>query len=207
MYFVYTAQATGSYSINLLCSSNWDYATVQIYNSAKVSVKGPEWSENGTINITQAMTAGDAYYIVVNMLYNDGTLDLTLSSPKTEAPEEGGTVVAGGTDYNDAIEIIPGTKYKVSCDKRGKKVYFKYTATETGAYHLLVTGHNNAMVTVQNGNKDSHQLLQASWSTSSIDKDIAEFTAGETYYFIVQISGGAAELDLTLTEPKSTEEV
>lgn len=199
IYYVYTATKSGNHTIKINSGSNQCWLSV--YGSDKTEIGYKEYDTFGVIEKTVSLNEAETYYFVVSMLYNPGSLEFTLSAPKNE--ESGGGSLVGGTGFDDAIEIIPSTTYDVSCDTYGKKVYFKYTAEKTGAYHVYVSGNSNAMLQIYKDEENTNQPpVYASWGTGVIDKDLSEFTEGNTYYIIVSVSGGTADLEFTLTAPE-----
>lgn len=201
-YFVYTASVSGDYRIYADCG--WSYCGVEVYNNDKALVKGPITDNFGIIDTTVSLTAGETYYIVVYMRYSStGSLSFTFYEPEITEPDKGdGTGTVGGTDYADAVEITPGAKYDISCDEYGKKMFFKYTAETTGAYHIYVSGNSNSYAQIWLNSEDTHQSpVYASWTTGLIDKDLSEFTEGVTYYIVIGISEYTGNLEFILTAP------
>ena len=209
-YFVYTATATGEHKIYADCG--WSYCGVDIYSADGTLIAGPFEDNFGILNKTVSLTLGETYYIVVYMRYSStGSLSFSFTAPAASDPEipgDGdGTAVVGGTGFGDAMEIVPGTKYDVICDTLGKKVYFKYTATETGTYHVYVSGSNESRLQVWEDAEVSTQFLIASWATGLIDSDIVEFTAGQTYYIVISVFESTADLEFIFTSPDEAGEV
>ena len=198
-YYVYTAKETGEHNIKI--NAGLDYPCLKIYDANENLILAPEYGEFGTIDVDQAMTAGERYYIVVSVIFAPASLDFTFSTPKANTPEDS-TTVSGGASFADAIAIVPGKNYTVSLDRTNNKIYFKFTATDTEAYHVYVSGNKNAMVQVWRDEENTHQSpVYANWGTGLIDKDLEVFTEGETYYIVVSVSGNArATLEFIFTD-------
>ena len=209
MYFVYTAAISGAHQIRT--DSGWSYSAVEVYDSNKTLIAGPFEDSMGIINKSVNMTAGNTYYIAVYMRYSGtGTVSFSFTVPEAqnepEKPGEGDELV-GGTGYDDAIEIALDSKYTISFDTKGKKIYFKFTAPEDGAYHAYVSGSANTMLQVWRDAENSHQpTIYANWGTGLIDKDLEVFTAGETYYIVISVSESTADLEFIFTKAQAEAE-
>ncbi len=203
MYFVYTATASGAHRIYADCG--WSYCGAEIYSADKVKIAGPFEDSFGILNATVDMTQGETYYVVLYMRYSSsGSLSFTFTAPAVSEPTEpddDSAEIVGATGFSDAFEISVGTTYPVKLDSYGKKVYLKYTATETGNYHVSIGEHDNARLQVYTSPDDtSPTLYQASWATHSLDKELT-FTEGQTYYLVVFAFETIVDLEFILTSP------
>ena len=203
MYFVYTATANGEHRIYADCG--WNYCGAEVYSDDKVKVAGPFEDSFGILNATVDMTAGETYYIVLYMRYSSsGSLSFTFTAPAVSEPEEPDDEIAeivGATGFSDAFEISVGTTYPVKLDTYGKKVYLKYTATETGNYRVLIGEHDNVKLSIYTSPDDTTPTLyQASWATHSLDKELT-FTEGQTDYLVVYAFETIVDLEFILTSP------
>lgn len=114
-------------------------------------------------------------------------------------------MVAGGTSFEDAITLQLGRTADVIIDEGGKKVYFKFTATETGKYHVTLTGSDRLVIEVwddPSAEQYSYYDYIGSYTDSSIDQNLNKnWTAGQTYYLVVGFgySFYTGNLQLTLT--------
>jgi hypothetical protein len=198
MYFVYTANVTGDHHLVIRGGSN--SFSLKTYGSDLAQVGYTEYDSFGALNKTVSMTEGERFYFAVTLMYGAGNLELTLTAPSEEEP--GGDELVGGTSFVDAIAITLGETYKVSCDDYGKKVYFKYTAAATGAYHIYVSGSDNSYAQIWKDSENTNQSpIYANWGTGLIDTNLSEFTEGMTYYIVIGISGYTGNLEFILTSP------
>ena len=189
IYFKFTATST---KLDLSISGG-SYIVYSIYDDTMTEVYTAQSSYSSSImNTYDNFEEGKTYYIAISNQNNyTSNYSLTLS--------------VWANPFDAATELTPSAETK-SVPFSGRDVYYKYTATATGDYHIYINGYYyKATVTVYDANNTAiGDPIVASYDSSwnyVVDHTQA-MTEGETYYIVISMNTTySATFDMSFTAP------
>ncbi len=190
--------------LQFTATTEWYSLAISAYNT-KLEIYSAEDTNNHILSTTLSskfnkalhLEEGGIYYIVLYSSNTYSTVSANITLAETTDPFESATELTASGEAA-SVAFAP---YQT--------IYFAYTATETGDYHLLTDSYASYYdneVTVYNA--DKAVIIETARSSGyssnyTLDTTIA-MTAGETYYFAVTLTGGYSSsynVEITLTAP------